>query len=78
MMKRRTNNQLDADKLRFIDVISSTFFGHSSLQTQQVHKNLPLLCKSNTTQPVLYIISGLLVHVSTPDDGHSDAENTWS
>jgi hypothetical protein len=28
IMKRRINNQLDADKLRFIDVISSTFFGH--------------------------------------------------
>jgi hypothetical protein len=26
-MKRRINNQLDADKLRFIDVISSTCFG---------------------------------------------------
>jgi hypothetical protein len=27
-MKRRINNQLDADKLRFIDVISSACFGH--------------------------------------------------
>jgi hypothetical protein len=40
--------------------------------------NLPLLCKSNTTRPVLYIISGLLVHICTPDDGDNDARNMLS
>jgi hypothetical protein len=34
-MKRRINNQLDADKLRFIDVISSTCFGHHYAHHQE-------------------------------------------
>jgi hypothetical protein len=31
ILKRRINNKLDADKLRFIDVFSSTCFGHHQL-----------------------------------------------
>jgi hypothetical protein len=34
-MKRRINNQLDADKLRFIDVISSTCFRHHYAHHQE-------------------------------------------
>jgi hypothetical protein len=33
--KRRINNQLDADKLRFIDVISSTCFGYHYAHHQE-------------------------------------------
>jgi hypothetical protein len=50
----------------------------TSLHTQQVHTNLPLLCKSNTKRPVLYIISVLLVHFCPPDDGHNNARNMLS
>jgi hypothetical protein len=32
---RRINNQLDADKLRFIDVISSACFGHHYTHHQE-------------------------------------------
>jgi hypothetical protein len=42
------------------------------------HTNLPLLCKSNITRPMLYIISGLFVHFCTPDDGHNDGRNMLS
>jgi hypothetical protein len=38
-MKRRINNQLDADKLRFIDVISSTCFGHHYAHHQEREVN---------------------------------------
>jgi hypothetical protein len=34
-VKRRINNQLDSDKLRFIDVISSTCFGHHYANHQE-------------------------------------------
>jgi uncharacterized protein (DUF1919 family) len=34
-VKRRINNQLDEDKLRFIDVISSTCFGHHYAHHQE-------------------------------------------
>jgi hypothetical protein len=33
-MKRRINDQLDADKLRFIDIISSKYFGNHYGQDQ--------------------------------------------
>jgi hypothetical protein len=33
--KRRINNQLDADKVRFIDVITSTCFGHHYAHHQE-------------------------------------------
>jgi hypothetical protein len=29
-------------------------------------------------RPVLYVISGLLVHFCTPDDGYNDAQNLLS
>jgi hypothetical protein len=41
-------------------------------------EEMTLLCKSNTTRPVLYIISGLLVHFCTTDDEHNDARNMLS
>jgi hypothetical protein len=37
-MKRRINNQLDADKLGFIDVISSTMFQASLCPSSGVQK----------------------------------------
>jgi hypothetical protein len=33
--RRRRNNQIDADKLRFIDVVSSTCFGHHYAHHQE-------------------------------------------
>jgi hypothetical protein len=36
--KRRLNNQPDADKLRFIDVISSTYFGHHYAHHQEYRR----------------------------------------
>jgi hypothetical protein len=35
MLKRRISNQLDADKVRFIDVIISTRFGHHYAHHQE-------------------------------------------
>jgi hypothetical protein len=92
---------LDADKLRFIDVISSTCFGHhyAPHQEYRIEPTDRLWCTTlvvlystcrkeagsfalvgceEMTQPVLYIISGLLVHFCTPDDGRNDARNMLS
>jgi hypothetical protein len=41
--KRRINNQLDADKLRIIDVISSTCFGHHCAHHQE-YRSEPTDC----------------------------------
>jgi hypothetical protein len=49
----------------------------SSPHIQQVHKKLRLLCKYKITRPMLHIISGLLVHFCTPDDGHNNTRNIF-
>jgi hypothetical protein len=38
-MKRRINKQLDADKLRFTDVISSKYFGNHYAHHQETELN---------------------------------------
>jgi hypothetical protein len=70
-MKRRINNQLDADKLRFIDVISSTCFGHHYAHHQEYNMFRASLCPSSGVQHVSGIIMPIIR--STPDAGHNDA-----
>jgi hypothetical protein len=65
-MKRKINNQLDADKLRFTDVISSTCVGHHYAHHQAYR-----------CEPTL-LYSWLVLHFCTPDDGHNDARNMLS
>jgi hypothetical protein len=79
IMKRRIINQLDADKLRFIDVISSTCFGHhythnhwwEGISSEVVsHPNSSELIPSNTLPPVAWrravSLHSLLCTVTTP------------
>jgi hypothetical protein len=70
-MKRRINNQLDADKLRFIDVISSTCFGHhyAHLSTPQTHQSpnrppFPMTQVEYTPYLVLLAINVMLARLA--------------
>jgi hypothetical protein len=61
IMKRRINNRLDADNLRFIVVISSTYFGHHYAHRQE-YRNEPTDHLWCTTLVVLYV-HHVLVHL---------------
>jgi hypothetical protein len=50
-MKRRINNQIDADKLRFIDVISSTCFRHHYAHHQEYSSEPKVGCEFVSSHP---------------------------